>query len=100
MQHIVSDYAKSANSRRHTKHKKRTLASAGVFFIFFEKHIDRPQDIEYTMHMENKRSDNKRRFNAWLDADLLKTIQKMAEEQNRTVTNMIEVLLLDAVKSK
>jgi len=52
------------------------------------------------MHMENKRSDNKRRFNAWLDADLLKTIQKMAEEQNRTVTNMIEVLLLDAVKSK
>ena len=51
------------------------------------------------MHME-KRKENKRRFNAWLDVELLAKIEEMAKKENRTITNMMETLLIEAVKDK
>jgi len=48
--------------------------------------------------MEKRR--NKRKLNAWMDIDLLAEVKKMAEAQNRSLTNMIETILWEAVKKE
>jgi hypothetical protein len=39
----------------------------------------------------------KEQFNFRLDKDLMKQVKKLADEQNRSVTNYIETLLIQAI---
>ncbi len=47
--------------------------------------------------MESKKSETKQRMSLYLKPSLKKELEELAAQENRTISNMVEVLIIEAV---
>lgn len=47
--------------------------------------------------MESKKSETKQRMSLYLKPSLKKELEELAASENRTISNMVEVLIIEAV---
>ena len=72
--------------------------SRGSFFYFLKKVLALTVHIVYNKYMEKK--ETKVVLAARVDQELYDKVESMAEAQNRSVSNMVETLLKEALKDK
>lgn len=53
----------------------------------------------YNLNM-NKAKIERKRFNGWIDVEVLKKVEQMAKKEKRSLSNMVECILTKAVEGE